>query len=330
VDINAAFDQLQEEVNAPPEAVEEARRRRNLFCAAFMGDDDVTGCVHSGSLARGSQKDPIKDVDEIIVFDPEAHPDWGQPGPSAGEALDHVRARVNDLLGATNGTSAKEVRLAQPRNHSVKCFLDDPNDPDAFTVDVTPALRMPDGTLLIPEKANDQWIKTDPEDLVARVRARHAAWSRFVGLVRCLKRWAADQPTEMKSLLIEVLALDHLPEDTRQRALARYFTSAAQAVLMPVEDPAGLCGEIQPDLDRRAASQDFTKAAEAAWRAVEAEDRGDTDEAACLWRTIFGDIFPAPPGGCGNGAGRAAAAAGAAALPARPRRTVRDAPQGGK
>jgi Second Messenger Oligonucleotide or Dinucleotide Synthetase domain len=329
MDIETAFDTLQQNVNAPPDAVAEARRRRNMFCDSFSGDDDVTECVHSGSLARGSQKDPINDVDEIIVFDQEAHPDWGQLGFSAGEALDHVRDRVNELLGTTNGTHARQVRLARSRSHSVKCWLDDPDDPDAFTVDVTPALRRDDGTLLIPEKANERWINTDPEDLIERVRELHAAWNRFVGLVRCLKRWAADQPTEMKSLLIEVLALDHLPVDTRQRALARYFTAASQAVRLPVVDPAGLCGEIQPDLDREAASQDFAKAAEAAWRAVEAEGRDDTDEAACLWRAIFGDIFPEPPGGCGNGRGRGPAAA-AAAIPARPRRQVRDAPQGGK
>ena len=94
--------------------------------------------------------------------------------------------------------------------------------------------------------------------------------------------------------------------------------------------PAGLCGEIQPDLDRSAASRHFERAAEAAWRAVEAEERGDTDEAACLWRSIFGPIFPEPEGGCGSGNGRGIAAGAAAAIPARPKRTVRDAPQGGK
>jgi Second Messenger Oligonucleotide or Dinucleotide Synthetase domain len=330
MDIDRAFDDLQQEVNAPPEAVAEARRRRNLFCSAFQTDDDVSECVHSGSLARGSQKDPINDVDEIIVFDQEAHPDWGSPGPSAGEALDHVRKRVRELLGASEGTHAKEVRRAEARNHTVKCWLDDPDDPDAFTVDVTPALRKEDGTLLIPEKKNEQWINTDPEDLIRRVRDRHASWNRFVGLVRCLKRWGADQKTEMKSLLLEVLALDHLPEETRQKALARFFAAASQAVLLPVKDPAGLCGEIQPNLDRSAASQHLERAAEAAWRAVEAEERGDTDEAACLWRSIFGPIFPEPEAGCGNGDGRRIAAGAAAAIPARPKRTVRDAPQGGK
>jgi hypothetical protein len=31
---------------------------------------------------------------------------------------------------------------------------------------------------------------------------------------------------------------------------------------------------------------------------VHAQDRGDTDRAACLWRKIFGVAFPEPPGGC--------------------------------
>jgi hypothetical protein len=326
MDISKAFDDLQTAVNASPESVKEARRRRDLFRNAFGGDEDVTEGVPSGSLARGSQKDPIHDVDVIIVFDPDAHSDWGTPGPSAGAALDHVQSRVHDLLGETDGTFAKEVRLAQPRNHSVKCWLDDPEVEGAFTVDVTPALRQEGQTLLIPEKNSSRWIETAPEYLVQLVADRHSSWNRFVPLVRDLKRWGADQKTDIKSLLLEVLALDHLPEAERPQALAQFFAAAANAVLLPVEDPAGLCGEIQPDLDRTAAAQHLTKAAEASWRAVEAEGRGDTDRAACLWRTVFGDIFPEPRGGCGNGAALAAGAA--ATVIARPRRRVRDAPQG--
>jgi hypothetical protein len=326
MDLSKAFDDLQTVVNAPPESVRKARRRRDLFRDAFGGDDDVTESVPSGSPARGSQKDPIHDVDVIIVFDPEAHPDWGTPGPSAGAALDHVQSRVHDLLGETDGTFAKEVRLAQPRNHSVKCWLDDPEVEGAFTVDVTPALRQEGQTLLIPEKNSNRWIQTAPEYLIQLVADRHSSWSLFVPLVRDLKRWGADQKTDITSLLLEVLALDHLPEAERPQALAQFFAAAANGVLLPVEDPAGLCGEIQPELDRMAAAQHLTKAAEAAWRAVEAEGRGDTDRAACLWRTVFGDIFPEPPGGCGNGTALAAGAAAATSV--RPRRRVRDAPQG--
>jgi hypothetical protein len=136
LELETAFDHHQTAVNADPAAVKEARRRRDLFKEALAPEDDVTETFPSGSLARGSQIDPINDVDFVAVYDPEAHPDWGSPGSSAEDALRHVGGRVNQLLGATNGTVAKEVRLASPRNHVVKCFLDDPDDPNAFTVDV--------------------------------------------------------------------------------------------------------------------------------------------------------------------------------------------------
>jgi hypothetical protein len=326
VDITDAFNTLQKNVNAPMDAVKRARERRDLFRTAFGPEDDVSEVFPSGSFARGSQRDPINDVDMVIVYDEADHPDWGSTGSSAGDALDYVQGRVSALLGVSDGTVAKEVRRAEPRNHAVKCFLDDPDDPNAFTVDVMPALRQDDGTLLIPEKKSFAWVPADPEDLMRRVAERHAEWNRFVGLVRVLKRWADDQNTGMRSLLVEVLALHHLPQDTRPKALARFFTAAAGAVLLPVVDPAGLCGEIQPDLDRPAAAAHFEQAAEHAWRAVTAQDRGDTDEAACHWRKVFGSIFPEPPGGCGSGAA-ALAVGGIAATPKR--RPVRNAPQGG-
>lgn len=325
MDISGAFDTLQKNVNAPMDAVERARERRDLFRKAFAPEEDVVEVFPSGSFARGSQYDPINDVDVVIVYEPDAHPDWGSLGSSAGDALDYVQGRVRELLGVSEGTLAKEVRRAGPRNHAVKCFLDDPDDPNAFTVDVMPALRQDDGTLQIPEKKSACWVPADPQDLIRRIADRHAEWNRFVGVVRVLKRWSDDQSTGMKSLLLEVLALNHLREDTRPKALARFFTAAAGAVLLPVCDPAGLCGEIQPDFDRAAAAAHFEQAAEHAWRAVTAEDRDDTDEAACHWRKVFGSIFPEPVGGCGGG--NAALAAGVIAATPK-RRPVRNAPQG--
>ena len=327
MDINAAFDKLQQNVNASPEAVTEARRRRDLFRGTFGSEDDVEETVPSGSFARGSQNDPINDVDIIVVYDETEHEGWGTPGPSAEEALTHVQDRVKALLGVSEGSVSKEVRLTRGQNHSVKCWLDDPDAKLAFTVDVTPALRVDEETLLIPEKNSSCWIQTAPEHLNRVIAERHTDWNKFVGQVRVVKRWGADQQTEMKSLLLEVLALHHLPKETRSKALARFFAAGASAVLSPVEDPAGLCGEIQPDLDRDAAARHFTKASEAAWRAVEAEDRGETDRAACLWSSIFGDIFPEPPGGCSNGNGAKAVGGAAASVHRRP---IRDAPQGGQ
>ena len=105
--VTNALKTFQDIVNADITYVREARARRDLFKGAFGAEDDVKEVVASGSLARGTHKDPIHDVDLIVVYDQDEHPEWGTPGSSAADALDYTRERVNALLGATNGTYEK-------------------------------------------------------------------------------------------------------------------------------------------------------------------------------------------------------------------------------
>jgi len=330
MDLNKAFDDLQSEADAAAEHVREARRRRDVFRVAFGGQEEVEEVVLSGSLARSTQREPLNDVDLVIVFDHAEHPEWGAAGPSAGDALTYLGQRVNALLGITNGEVAQEVRLARPGNHAVKCFLDDPDAESPFTVDAMPALRQSDGTLLVPEKASERWILTNPEFLIARVAERQRDWSLFRPMVRVLKMWNDCHDTSMKSLTIEVLALERLPEESnRPRALQRFFTAAEQAIDYPIEDPAGLCGPTQRDLDRERARAQLSAAATTSWEAVVAQEQGETDHAVCLWRSVFGDVFPEPPDGCPAKKSKAPVVVGAAAGVGTVRpRPIRDAPQG--
>lgn len=331
MNIETAFDRLQDVAAADPRQVRTARQRRELFRTAFEPEGDVAEVVASGSLARRTQRDPINDVDLIIVFEAEKHPDWGQPGVSADEALSYLGERVHELLGASEGTVAQEVRLARPNNHAVKCFFDDPEDENAFTVDAMPALRLPAGHLMVPEKKSETWIETDPEFLIEKVAKRHDQSGDFIELVRVLKMWNEDASAGLKSLAMEVLALKLLPvAETRGHALHRFFSAAELAIYQPIEDPSGHCGEIQPDLDRDQAKACFSEAAGHAWRACDAQDAEDDDAAACLWHKVFGDAFPEPKGGCpeddgGTGAGALGAGVGIGITRPRP---VKHAPQG--
>jgi hypothetical protein len=320
--VDSGFDELQTNVNVPPDELATARDRRNLFQTALGSEADVDEVRPSGSLARGTHKDPIHDVDLVVVYDASDHPGWGAPGASALGALEHCRTQVNAKLGSSG---SGDVRHTLIRNHSVKCFLDDPGDPNAFTVDVTPGLVRSAGGFLIPEKLSQDWIASDPQFLIDAVAKRHAEWNEFAKLVRVIKRWNSDHGGFMKSLTVEVLALAHLPATDRPVALARFFTAAQVAVWSPITDPAGLCGEIQPDLDRSAASDALAKAAEVAARAVEASARNESRRAQCLWNQVFGDIYPEPYLGCGD-----LAVAGGTATAAVPKRPVVDSPQGGK
>jgi hypothetical protein len=338
---DTAFDAHQIVVNAAADSVRLARRRRNFFCDALGKQADVAEAVPSGSLARGTQRDPIHDVDLIFVFHQEDHPDWDTGSGSADAALEHIRGQVTSLLGVTAGSFAQEVRRAELRTHVVKCFLDDPGDEDAFVVEVMPALRRPDGVLRIPERGSDAgWVTADPEYLIARVADRHREWRYFAPMVRAIKKWKDVAGIGMKSLTAEVLALECVPAPqsgqvlSRSVALRQFFTAAATSVMTGVLDPAGWCGEIQPNLDVSVARGALLEAADVAARAVDAEQRGDHDTAVCLWRSVFGADFPEPSGGCPSAGGAASSgllAAGAAATisaPAFVRRPIKDAPQG--
>ncbi|WP_431233187.1 nucleotidyltransferase domain-containing protein [Mycolicibacterium psychrotolerans] len=315
--VNDAFKAFQDVVNADITAVREARARRDLFKEAFDPLPDIEDVIPSGSLARGTQKDPIRDVDVILVFNDHDHPDWGKPGASAKDALDYTREHVHELLGATNGTHAQEVRLARWRNHAVKCFLDDPDDPDAFTVDAMPALRR-DGKLLIPQAASEEWIYANPEYLITEVANKHAAWNKFAGSVRMLKWWAAEQNFKIKSLVMEVLALQFLPTDSSQpAAIAQFFVSASYYVEggSEVIDPAQLCGPIQSDLDYEKFADRLARARDSAAKAIQAQVNNDTNAAISHWGTIFGDDFPRP-------------VQSAPVIVPPPPRPVKDTPQG--
>ncbi|WP_285573745.1 hypothetical protein [Streptomyces sp. RTGN2] len=323
--IDEAFDALQKAVNEDIGKTGLARERRDLFKTALLSEPDVLETFGSGSLSRSTQLKPIHDVDIIAVYDQAEQPEWGSEGSSAEDALEHVRTRVNQLLSQSDGTHANEVRYTLPRNHAVKCFLDDPEDPDAFTVDVMPALRQPDGTLLIPEKLNARWVPANPEYLIEQVADHQRGWSHFRPLVRVLKQWRLDAPVEgrVKSLVMEVLALNCMPRTgNRSQALRTFFTAAAVRVNEGVWDPAGLCGEIQLDLDHTGLSAAFTNAADIAERACAAATEGDTDDALRLWQEIFGDDFPAPA----SPAKPASLITGTPALITP--RPIKDAPQG--
>ena len=319
--IESGFDALQGEADATPEAVAEARRRRDVFRTSLPKEPDVDTVVPSGSLARGTHKDPIHDVDLVCVFHADEHPDWLKPGASALDALTYTRTLVNGRLGS-KGSDGNEVRRVDLKNHSVKCFLDDPGAPDAFTVDVVPAIVHPDGGFWIPEQFSKNWVRSDPMHMIAEADRRHSDWNQFKKLVRVLKRWNTDHGKHMKSLVIEVLALDLLVETaSRCQSLAKFFTAASDAVYYPIQDPAGLCGDIQPDLDQDKASAAFADAAKLANQAIAAEARNETREAQCLWNKVFGDIYPEPYLGCGP------AANSTTATPV-PQRRIVDAPQG--
>jgi hypothetical protein len=186
-----------------------------------------------------------------------------------------------------------------------------------------PALRQPSDTLLIPSVEDSTWIEANPEYLINAVAERQKAWKYTIPLIRVIKDWRDQVPggAEIKSLLMEVLALECLPAGpTRPLALSTFFTRAAVRVNEPIEDPAGLCGPIQPDLDTTALREALEKADDLAAAACAAEANDNDDKALRLWGEVFGSDFPAPA----TASGRPKIGAPALIVSG----VVRDSPQG--
>ncbi|WP_053731589.1 hypothetical protein [Nocardia sp. NRRL S-836] len=297
MNLKTAFDQFQQHVNADPDLVKIARDRKNHFVAGLSGGEGVVDVWLSGSLRRLTQLDPVHDVDLVLEVSPEAYPGWGLPGSSSAEAVEFTRSWVKEQLGDPDGAHAQLVRLARPGNRAVKCFIDDPDEPDAFTVDVMPALRKTDGTLLIPAADDADWINADPEHLIREVGTRQETWDFYVPMIRLIKDWRfqVKDGVAIKSLFMEVLALECLPTGLeRPQALSRFFTRAAVRVNQSIEDPAGLCGPIQPDLDITELRDALSRADDLAAAACAAQDNGAEDKAMRLWQEVLGWNFPAP------------------------------------
>jgi len=160
-----------------------------------------------------------------------------------------------------------------------------------------PVLRQSDNTLLIPSTRDRGWSIADPEYLIEQVRLHHNDWSFFRPIARVLKDWRLDitAETRIKSLVIEVLALQCLPRSgTRPEALRQFFSAAAVEVNLGVVDPAGYCGLIQSDLDTVALRDALLEAADLADLACDQAARNDTDGAQRAWQQMFGPDFPPP------------------------------------
>lgn len=297
-----SFTELQSVVDADPAIVATARERRDVFKSALLTAADVQAVWGSGSLARSTQLQPVHDVDLVVEFDPGEHAEWGQPGDSAEEAIERCRDLVTEMLSVNRGTKAQLVRQVNTadRNRAAKCFIDDPGDENAFTVDVMPALQLDNG-ILIPSKRSRRWDTANPRFLIDEVAAHHAEWPSFRPLVRLLKYWSRqheDRTGRVKSLVMEVLALDCLlPASNRPTALKDFFERAALHSLC-IEDPAKLCGPIQPDLDTAGLRRALEDAADAAAQAAKAVADNDQSAATKHWQSVFGAAFPLvlPPG----------------------------------
>src|SRR5512135_2126482 len=94
MDSDDAFRRFGRDIESDPLGVLVAKWRRDAFIHALQQLPDVVEVIPTGSLARGTQIGPVHDVDLIVVFDGDKHPDYGSGSESAHAAMAHLQSAI--------------------------------------------------------------------------------------------------------------------------------------------------------------------------------------------------------------------------------------------
>lgn len=248
----------------------------------------------SGSYKRETKIRPLKDIDLVIVLDPDEYPDYDEEGDPAA-LLDELESVLDDLY------EDDDTVTVNPQHRSVN--LDFTNPPYGF--DVVPAFVVNGDVLRIPDRKHDMWPKTNPKkhaDLLSTANDDRHTEGTIVPMIKMLKAWNTHQNGIVKSFWIEAQAMQVFTSkiESYPAGAAQFFHAAARLILTPCPEPAGVGPDIDVSLtdgERRIKREKFLGFAKLADEALRCEADGDEDEAQRIWHGIFGDPFPKPPAG---------------------------------
>jgi hypothetical protein len=319
------FDAIGKEIASDPIRVLLAEWRRDAFIARLKTLPDVIEVIPTGSLARDTCPEDIKDIDLIVVFEKSAHPDYDSGSKSAEDALTYLQEKLVELLHPLSGPDAL-INGTEQRTHVVQCHGGWTGPyagiiSSAPPVDVMPAVRkqphlLAKSYLRVPKLARDgsgkvipgksKWEDVDPETFMRQVEQRQREWKYFTEVIRLVKAWAEQEGLEMKSVAIEAMVLKYCPRPrmfqtlSRGEAIARFFEAANKDRITSLKDPAGRCGEIDRRMDFGKLRRKLKDAAGLARQAMDAEfkwrDRRhlmqDATHPDVFWRRLFGRKYP--------------------------------------
>lgn len=289
--VNSAFSAFDAALNLDPSERRRAQDRHRDIRDVLEETGLVTGSFLQGSFARKTMLKPLKDVDIVILLDAEAWPDlMGPDGP--GMAMDMFREYVEQRW-----PTAQFDQGDPPAGKALRVSFDDVD----FTVDLVPGIEDTGRYVLIGDRHERRWIRSNTRIQLDLVSTRNVATDgRFVHQVRMLKSFKASQPELefVTGIVVESLAytvvqhkLDH-PD-----AVALVLQEGARLLNGPVLEPAGeddVTEKWSTD-EREAAIRVFSAKARQAQEAQLLAAAGDHASAIDVWHDVLGDEFPSAP-----------------------------------
>lgn len=243
-----------------------------------------------GSYRRGTAIRPLKDIDVFVVLDARQHRrDVPEAPLRLLETIDRaLRASYPSHKPRIQGRSVNIGFSGTEIAYDIVAAFAPTWTGDA---DTEPPYYE------IPDRRASTWIRTNPaEHAAACIAANKRAGGMLNGLIKAAKHWNRASGKPLSGFHIEVMsysAFSSKPDDPRAglRDLLQYLAGAVQSTC---QDPAGLGPAIDADLtseERAHARELLQSAAQVAQAAVDAERKGDDDDAIARWCLLLGDAF---------------------------------------
>lgn len=279
--INHLFDEARRRIAVPDEVLKEARKRREVIRDIAEQEVAALRTFGSGSLAHGTQNDPLNDADAGVVLDRRVYDNLGPDGEGPCSTVEDIRSRVRERLQE----EYPKVRFYTGGHRAIRVNFMEPiqDGADNFTADLIVAVRRDAGGLWIPDLDNDSWDPSHPEHHVELIVDRNRSTdSQFSRIMRLAKHANAHHGKTIVSFNVVALGLEAITEKVSlPEGLALFLRHAADSLDGGLtQDPAGISGPINVNVSRRRdAAKKFKDMAELAEQALELESDGQPAQA---------------------------------------------------
>lgn len=296
--INDLFEQARKRIAVPDRVLKEARKRRDEVKGIVEEEFCTLRSFGSGSVAHGTQNDPLNDADGGVVLDRNVYRDLGPEGEGPCKKVEEVRTALRERLKE----SYPNVRFYTGGHRAIRINFMEPIQEGGghFTLDLIVAIRREGGGLWIPDLDNGRWDASSPERHVELVVKRNKKTdSNFARIIRLAKHANARNGKAICSFNVVALGLQAIEEKVSlPEGLALVPREAADSLSGGLtEDPAGIPGPIKVNVVRRKEAADrFKKLAELAEEALELETEGQTAQAQRNWSKVLPGAIDPPNG----------------------------------
>ena len=289
MELNSYFQGLLSNIEPSSTAVKKAQKAHEDLRALFKKDDEISKAdpdsYLSGSYARDTALNTIKDVDVILMID-----------------LNHNVTEPSVVIAWIQSSLQKYYSKVTAQGRSVRVTTG-----TDFDLDVVPSVPLShrNGSVWIPDRDARAWVATHPKGQIAfSVQKNDATDGFYKPLVKIMKHWRDRLPTEAaraKSYIVESLVAESLmstPVSYGQAVvdiLRSVYTGYAPYLVIGsvprISDP----GYPSVNVAKRWKFQEFTafmkEVKSASETAATALAEKEKNKSVALWKKLLGEKF---------------------------------------